>query len=164
VSRSSSAVSSGSVSSGTAVACPSHLVGKLTRMSPETASPVPSKPALVTGYRAVTGVLALLVLVQAFLGGRILSEGVSPTVHAIVGNLAFALAVAALVLSIVTRLPQIHLIVSIVLAVLLTAQIGIGYTIDFPNDAGDWHVPIAMLIFGASVYQQALLRRLRTVE
>jgi hypothetical protein len=133
-------------------------------MSPETVSPVPSKPALVNGYRAVAGLLALLVLAQGFLGGRILSEGVGPAVHAMVGNLAFALAVAAIVLAIVARLPRVHLVVSIVLAVLLTVQIGIGYTIDFPNDAGNWHIPIALLIFGACVYQQALLVRLRSVE
>jgi hypothetical protein len=128
-------------------------------MSADTASPV-SAPALVSAYKAVTGVLTLLILVQAFLGGRILSKGVSPTVHGVVGNIAFALAVAAVVLALVARLPRAFVIVGAVLVVLLTVQIGIGYTLDFPNDAGELHIPIGVLIFGAAVYQQSLLRRL----
>lgn len=133
-------------------------------MSPETVSPVPTKPALVNAYRAVSGLLALLVLLQATIAGRIVYGGEGETLHGILGNVSFLLGVAGLVLAFVIRAPRVFVLVGIVLVVLLTAQIGLGYSAEESQGAGEWHIPIGVLIFGLSMYQMSLLRRLRTVE
>ena len=133
-------------------------------MSPDTVSPVPNKPALVNGYRAAAGLLALLVLVQAALAGRIVYEGELETLHGILGNVSFLLGVAALVLAIVTRAPRTLVVVAVVVVVLLTVQIGLGYSAEETQSAGEWHIPNGVAIFGLALYQVTLVRRLATVE
>ena len=133
-------------------------------MSPDTVSPVPNKPALVNAYRAVAGLLALNVLIQATIAGRIVYDAEGETLHGILGNISFLLGVACLVLSFVTRAPRALVIAGIILVVLLTVQIGLGYSAEETQSAGEWHIPNGVLIFGMSMYQMTLLRRLRIVE
>lgn len=133
-------------------------------MSPDTVSPVPNKPALVNAYRAAAGLFSLLVLVQAAIAGRIYTQREGETLHGILGNISFLLVVACLVLSFVTRAPRPLVVVGVALVVLVTIQIGLGYSADETPSATEWHVPNGVLIFGLSIYQMSLLRRLRTVE
>jgi len=125
-------------------------------------SPVPNRPALLNGYRAVTHVLAVLVLVQTLIAGRSENLGYgdwSIVPHGILGNLSFLLAVAALVLAIVSRAPRAVVAVAAVLSVLMTVQIGLGYSTEGTREAGAWHILNGVLIFGLTVYQITQSRR-----
>lgn len=133
-------------------------------MSPETVSHPPSTRSLVNTFRALAGVVTLLVLVQAFLGARIIFDGDTDALHRFLGLLTFAIGVAALVFALVAQIPRTLVIVSAAIAVLLVVQVGLGFSIEDSPSAGTWHIPLGMLIFGACVYQQSLLRRLRTVD
>ncbi len=125
-------------------------------------SPIPNRPALLNGYRAVTHVLAVLVLLQTVIAGR--SENIgygdwSIVPHGILGNLSFLLAVAALVLAIISRSPRSVVAVAAVLTVLMTVQIGLGYSAAEAREAGSWHILNGVLIFGVVVYQITQSRR-----
>lgn len=122
-------------------------------------SPVPNRPALLNGYRAVTHVLAVLVLLQVFIAGRFLYGTWSIVTHGILGNLSFLLAVAALVLAIISRSPRSVVAVAAVLTVLMTVQIGLGYSAEGAREAGSWHITNGVLIFGLVTYQITQSRR-----
>jgi hypothetical protein len=65
---------------------------------PQATSPVPTKPALLTAYRVVAGVLSVLVIVQAVIAGQSEDLGYgdwSIVPHGILGNISFLLAVAS---------------------------------------------------------------------
>ncbi|MGH9036204.1 MAG: hypothetical protein ACRD0O_10595 [Acidimicrobiia bacterium] len=102
--------------------------------------------------------LPVLILVQAFLAGRALFGGWSITVHGVVGNITFAIALATLVLAWRAR-QQPATAVAAVLVVLLTAQIGLGYSGRETLEAAAWHVPLGVTIFGLAVYQMTVIPR-----
>ena len=102
--------------------------------------------------------LPVLILVQAFLAGRALFGGWSITVHGVVGNITFAFALATLVLA--WRAGQRPATaVAAVLVVLISAQIGLGYSGRETMEAAAWHVPLGVTIFGLAVYQMTLIPR-----
>ncbi len=112
----------------------------------------------VRPLRLVAHVLPALILVQAFLAGRALFGGWSITVHGVLGNVTFVFAVATLVLARLARQPRATAVAA-VLVVLLTAQIGLGYSGREAAEAAAWHVPLGVTIFGLAVYQLMMLPR-----
>lgn len=112
---------------------------------------------LAVAHRAVAGIIALLVLIQAYLAGdssRLFGGG-DIVIHGIVGNTSFALAVIALGLAIALR-DRRHIGVAAALVILMTAQIGLGYAGRTSLPAASWHIPLGVAIFGLSVYQVVL--------
>lgn len=129
---------------------------------PAASSPVASRTKLLNGYRAVAGLIAILVLVQAWMAGhsqRLFGDQ-DIVAHGIVGNVSYLLAVGALVLTIVARANKAAIGVAAAIVVLMTVQIGLGYTGRNSLDAAAWHVPNGVAIFGLAVYQVGQARAL----
>ena len=110
----------------------------------------------------VAGILAVLILVQAFLAGRHLFGAWGIAVHGVIGNTAFLLAIALVAVSIVRPRDKAALAASAVLALLLTTQIGLGYAGRTNLNAAAWHIPNGVLSFGIAVYLAT--RSTRTVD
>jgi len=129
---------------------------------PTASSPVASRANLLNGYRALAGVLAVLVLVQAAMAGHSnrLFGDLDIVAHGIVGNVSYLLAVGALVLTIVARANKAAIGVAAAIVVLMTAQIGLGYSGRDSLGAAAWHVPNGVAIFGLAVYQVSQARAL----
>jgi hypothetical protein len=108
--------------------------------------------------RLVAHILPTLILVQAFLAGRALFGGWSITVHGVLGNVTYVFGLATLLLAGLARQRKAT-VVAAVLVVLLTAQIGLGYTGRETAEAAAWHVPLGVTIFGLAVYQLMMLPR-----
>ena len=108
--------------------------------------------------RILAHTLPVLILVQAFLAGRFLFGGWSITVHGVIGNVTFVFALATLALAWRAR-HRPATAAAAVLVVLLTAQIGLGYSGRETREAAAWHVPLGVTIFGLAVYQLTLIPR-----
>lgn len=78
--------------------------------------------------------------------------------HGVVGNITFVFALATLVLAWRAR-QKPATTVAAVLAVLIGAQIGLGYSGRETLEAAAWHVPMGVTIFGLAVYQMTLIPR-----
>ena len=122
---------------------------------PTASSPVASRAKLLNVYRALAGLLAVLVLVQAWMAGHSnrLFGDMDITIHGIVGNVSYLIAVGALVLAIVARANKATIGVAAAVVVLLTVQIGLGYSGRDSTGAAAWHIPNGVAIFGLAVYQ-----------
>lgn len=130
---------------------------------PTASSPVASRTKLLNGYRALAGLLAVLVLVQAWMAGHssVLGFGdLDIVAHGIVGNVSYLIAVGVLVLTIVARANKASIGVAAAVVVLMTVQIALGYSGRDSNDAAAWHVPNGVAIFGLAVYQVSQARAL----
>lgn len=112
--------------------------------------------AATRAYAPLATVVAVLVLVQAVLAGRALFGSWSITVHGVVGNATFALAAVLVVVAAVARVGRHAVIVAVALAVVLTAQIGLGYAGRDSVEAAAWHIPNGVLAFGLATHQLAL--------
>jgi hypothetical protein len=123
---------------------------------PTASSPVASQTKLLGIYRQLAHVLPLLVLIQAWMAGHSDTLGFGDfgiTIHGIVGNVSYLLAVAALVITLVARANKGAVVVAAALVVLMTIQIGLGYSGRDSNGAAAWHIPNGVAIFGLAVYQ-----------
>jgi len=133
-------------------------------MPPTSTSPIPTKTNLVVAYKVATHLLLLLILVQAVMAGQIVYENELETAHGILGNFSFLLGVASLVLAIVCRAPKTAIGVAGVVVLLLVVQIALGYSAEDSASAGAWHIPNGVLLFGLSLWQVTLVRRMATSE
>lgn len=100
--------------------------------------------------------LVVLVAVQALIAGRALIGAWDIEIHGILGNVSFVVAVAALVLALVARAGGGEIGLAAAMVVLLTTQIGLGYSGRETIEARAWHVPLGVLIFGAAVATSVL--------
>jgi hypothetical protein len=128
----------------------------------------PSVNAL-KGFSALVGVTSLAVFVQAITAGEFVSQEHRKgwiTAHDIVADVLAVLALATMIFAIVVlrKSSRPLLIGSIVLFVLVVAQISIGQQIT--GNHQDWligiHVPLAFIIFGIAIWlpiQSVALRR-----
>ena len=116
-------------------------------------------PALRACHRAGVHLLALLILVQAMLAGRALFGTWSITVHGVMGNVTFTVALAVVALAFLGRAGRTAVVLAIILAVVLTGQIGLGYLGRETAEAAAWHVPLGVLSFGLAVYQTTAVRK-----
>jgi hypothetical protein len=121
-----------------------------------------SRTRLALAYRIAVRLLALCVLVNAVIAGRTLIGEWDIVVHAIIGNAAFVLALAALVLALVTRADRATVVVAGLLTVLVFAQVGLGYSGRESLDARAWHIPNGVAIFGLAVWAAARSTERRT--
>ncbi len=124
------------------------------------------RPNLVLYYRIAAILMVALVLVQAFLAGRGLYDDLDYfDIHEMVANLVLLDGLALVGLAIAIGAPaawRTALIApNVVLVVLVVVQISLGYSISDSTEAGAWHIPNGVLIFGLSVFILALLPRLK---
>jgi hypothetical protein len=106
-------------------------------------------------YEAAVYLLAFGVLVNAFIAGRVLIGDWDIDVHGVIGNVIFVLAVAAVVLAGVARADRVAIGSTVVLAVLVFAQVGLGYSGRDNADAVAWHVANGVLVFGTATWVAA---------
>ncbi len=116
----------------------------------------PSSSLIKVSHRVGVHLLALLILVQAVLAGRALFGTWSITMHGVLGNITFTVALAVAGLALLGRVGKTAIAIAIILAGVLTAQIGLGYVGREAAEAAAWHVPLGVLAFGIAVYQATL--------
>lgn len=122
-------------------------------------TPQPERSGLALAHRILVVALPLVVLVQAVIAGQHLFEGMSITVHGILGNITFAMALVGVLLTVVRRGDGVAFFLAVTLMTLSFAQIGLGYVGRDTTLAAAWHVPIGVTIFGLACFQLSLLRR-----
>ena len=111
----------------------------------------------------LAGVIAVTVVVLAFLAGRFLFLGdLIIETHGYIGNTVFVLALANLGLGLADKAEGADMAVAGMIALLTFAQIGLGYVGRDTVDAAAIHIPNGVLLMGLSGYQFADLRN-RTV-
>lgn len=90
---------------------------------------------------------------QAVIAGQHIFGSWGIGVHAALGNAAFTIAVllAAVAWARLDRGPL--RLVAIAIMVLLTAQIGLGYSTRDSDSAAALHIPLGVAVFGAVLYQ-----------
>ena len=118
---------------------------------PASAAASPARPVWRL-QRAAAQLIVALILIQAFLAGRFLASVGGITVHGIIGNATFAVAAVLAVVAVVRRADVVAVLTPIALALLLTAQIGLGYAGRTSMGARAWHIPSGVLSFGIAVY------------
>ena len=130
-------------------------------------APVYQRDALVRPFQILTALTLVLVMIQAVLAGR--GWYLSPDlieVHGWIGNITFLAVIAQVGLVLAIGIPgslgRKLLILTAVVAVLVMAQTGLGYSGRDSADAASWHIPNGVLIFGLAVAVAALASQLRT--
>ena len=128
--------------------------------------PPAARPGLVQGLRIVAPLITLLVLIQAVLAGRgLFIDTDNFDIHGWIGNVTFLLvAVQAALVSFAgfrDRTRATLLGTSVLLLILVIAQIGLGYSGRDGGQAAAWHVPNGVLIFGLTVSNMSFLARYR---
>jgi hypothetical protein len=127
------------------------------------------RPKLVLYYRIAAVLMVALVLLQALLAGRGLYDDLDYfDIHEIVANLVFLDGIALVGLAIAIGAPAAWrpalIVPNVLLVLLIVAQIGLGYGIRDNLEAGAWHIPNGVLIFGLSVFIHSQLPRLKAAS
>jgi hypothetical protein len=112
-------------------------------------------------YEVVVYLLAFGVLVNALIAGQALIGEWDIVIHGVIGNVIFVLALAAVVIAFVAKADRATTVATVVLAVLVFAQVGLGYSGRNSLNAMAWHIPTGVLIMGLSMWAaaRASLRR-----
>jgi hypothetical protein len=121
-----------------------------------------ARPQLTTVYIAVATLFTALVLLQAAIAGRGWFKDYDLfDLHGLMANVIFIVAIAQLALSYATagRGPLLYLTAAIL--ILVVVQVGLGMAIEDSANAGAWHVPNGVLIFGLAVGHNTAAFRLR---
>lgn len=127
------------------------------------ADPMPSPTTLLRIRTILAGVIAVTVVLLAFLAGRFLFLGdLIIETHGYIGNTVFLVALISLGLGLVDKADGPELAVAGFIALLTFAQIGLGYVGRETADAAALHVPNGVLLMGLSGYQFADLRNRST--
>jgi heme A synthase len=109
-----------------------------------------------TLYRIGAALLLVLVIVQAAMAGQFLFGDGGIDLHGMVGNVAFAVATATAVLAFVARASKAARWTGVIMVVLFTAQLGLGYSSRSALMPASLHIPLGVIIFGVAVYQLVL--------
>lgn len=117
----------------------------------------PARPILSAAHRVLAVLLPALVLVQATLAGQHLFEGAGITLHGILGNVTFVLALIGVVLVVARGGDGAAFFVAVSLLALSVAQVGLGYMGRETPTAAAWHIPLGVSFFGLACYQAALV-------
>ena len=116
-------------------------------------------PSLLRAHLALSGLIAGIIVVLAFLAGRYVTFGDTVIeTHGIIGDTVFLLAVINLGLSLLLKSDGAALAVAGMIALLTFTQIGLGYVGRDTLDAAALHIPNGVLLMGLSGYQYATLR------
>ena len=97
--------------------------------------------------------LVVLVAAQAVIAGQHIFGDWGIGVHAALGNAAFTIAVLVAAIALVKLDSGSRRIVAVAIVVLVSAQIGLGYSTRNSESAAALHIPLGVAVFGAVVYQ-----------
>lgn len=119
-----------------------------------TQSTAAERPGIDLAYRVVVSALPLLVIVQAVLAGQHLFEGSDVIkLHGILGNVSFLLAVAAVPLALLARRNDGFTFgLSVAVAAMTFAQVGLGYVGRETPSAAAWHIPLGVTLIAAASF------------
>lgn len=125
---------------------------------------VAARPGLLSALKPVSMAVALLVLIQAALAGRWLIDADIIEIHGWIGNLSFLLALVDVVLVFMAgmhdrRMRNVLLGHGVLLVLLMTAQLGLGYAGRDSVAARAWHLPLGVLVFGITVANISMVMR-----
>lgn len=104
-------------------------------------------------HRIGAATLVVLVAVQAVIAGQHLFGGWGIGVHAAFGNASFSIAILIAAVAIFRLDSRSLSIVGVVMVLLLSAQIGLGYSARDSEAAAALHIPLGVAVFGALTYQ-----------
>lgn len=133
-----------------------------TVQSPAHTSASNAGSSILTGLKITTSILALGVLIQAWLGsaGFFQAEPNLTTGHGHLGNFLFLVAAIQAGLALYGAqkglVGRVFVIVSIIGLGVLVAQIGLGYSTRSSVDALTWHLPNGVLLMAVSTYSVVL--------
>ena len=136
-------------------------------MSTSTMPSTASSNSLLTVLRITSIVMALGVLLQAWLGstGFFQGEPGRIDVHAMVGNFLFLLSIiqaGVAVIAMQRGFPTRTILYLSIATVLLTvAQIGLGYSTRDSVDALAWHLPTGVALMGLTTVNAVLVYQVR---
>ncbi len=137
-------------------------------MSTSTMPSTASSNSLLTVLRITSIVMALGVLLQAWLGstGFFQGEPGRIDVHAMVGNFLFLLSIiqaGVAVIAMQRGFPTRTILYLSIATVLLTvAQIGLGYSTRDSVDALAWHLPTGVALMGLTTVNAVLVYQVRS--
>ena len=120
---------------------------------------MPSTSSLVRARQVCAGLILGIVFLLAVLAGRFLFLGdLIIELHGYIGNGVFVLALANLGLALAARASGADTAVAFAIALLVFAQIGLGYVGRDTADAAALHIPNGVLLMGLAGYQFATAR------
>ena len=137
-------------------------------MSTSTTPSTASSNSLLTVLRITSILMALGVLLQAWLGstGFFQGEPGRIDVHAMVGNFLFLLSIiqaGVAVIAMQRGFPTRTILYLSIATVLLTvAQIGLGYSTRDSVDALAWHLPTGVALMGLTTVNAVLVYQVRS--
>lgn len=117
-----------------------------------------SPTTLVRIQRVLAAAMAILVLVLALMAGRSLFGTWDIVVHGYVGNSMFLLALVNLAVVLAARPTAAQFALAGMIALLVFAQIGLGYVGRDTAEAAALHIPNGVLLMGLTTYQFAELQ------
>lgn len=119
-------------------------------------------PRLLRAHQVLAAVIAVSVVLLALLAGRFLFLGdLVIETHGYIGNGVFALTVVNLAVVLALRADALTIGVAGLLALLVFAQVGLGYVGRETLDAAALHIPNGVLLMGLAGFQLANTRALR---
>lgn len=119
--------------------------------------PAPRFDTLIVG---LAGVVVAGVFVQAILAGQHIAFESPIELHGFIGSAIFALQLAIVVFAFIDRASTETKVTTLLIIGLLFVQIGLGYASRSGGHAlNAWHIPLGVLVFGATTWQLAILRR-----
>jgi len=125
--------------------------------SVENAEPARQFGTLIFG---LAGLVVVGVLIQAVLGGLHIAFESPIELHGFIGSGVFALQAVIVVLVLMDRASTEVKVTALVIIALLFAQIGLGYASRSGGHAlNAWHIPLGVLVFGATTWQLAQIRK-----
>jgi hypothetical protein len=104
-------------------------------------------------HRAGAATLVVLVAAQAVIAGQHIFGDWGIGVHAALGNAVSTIAALTAAVAFVKLDNRALSIVGLVMVVLLSAQIGLGYSARDSEGAAAIHIPLGVASFGAVTYQ-----------
>jgi len=126
------------------------------------------RPQLLSPIITLSWANGIIVLLMALLGGRFFVEPSVIDVHGYIGNLFFVLVLVQAGLLVMAGisgwLGKLLMGLSIVSALLVVAQLGLGYSGRESATAMSFHIPNGVLIFGLSVAIISQLPHVRAAE
>jgi hypothetical protein len=106
---------------------------------------------MALAHQVLTGIVVVLVLVQAVLAGQFLIGETTISLHGTIANASFAVGLLAAVLALLARLPRWLVVLSLALLAALFVQVGLGYAGRTSLEAKSWHIPLGVTTFGLSI-------------
>ncbi|MFV1989381.1 MAG: hypothetical protein ACC652_01415 [Acidimicrobiales bacterium] len=104
-------------------------------------------------YRAGAATLIVLVALQALIAGQHIFGEWGIVMHGVIGNVVFTIALVMAAVAIFKLDSRTLVVVTVLMVILVSAQIGLGYSARESDSAAALHIPLGVATFGALTYQ-----------